>query len=126
MERQRQNQRGGGGGGGGGRMPMGRGDARSFSGGGQFGAPPPDYHKNTVGRDDLLRLGNKASSRQASQGPLSLGPTSMFTSRSSSGRKPLGPGGLTRAGEESGVSSRTATPPQQKDKEAPTSANAFR
>ncbi|KAI9765477.1 MAG: hypothetical protein M1835_007370 [Candelina submexicana] len=127
MEKQRQNQRGGGGGGGGGggRMPMGRGDARSFSGGGQFGAPPPDYHKNTVGRDDLLRLGNKASSRQASQGPLSLGPTSMFASRSSSGRKPLAPSGLSRAGEDSGASSRTATPPQQKDKEASTSANAF-
>lgn len=116
--------------GGGGRMPVGRGDARTFSGGGQYGMmPPPDLQKNTVGMDDLRRLGVKANSRQASQaGPVSLGPTSMFSSRSNSGRKPLGPGsGLTRGGEDSGASSRTGTPPASKAKEATpnASANAF-
>jgi translation initiation factor 4G len=39
----------------------------------------------------------------------------------------MGPGGsLSRTGEESGASSRTGTPPQQKEKESATSANAFR
>ena len=120
---------GGGGGGGGGRMGLGRGDARNFSSGGQFGMPPPDYQKNTVGMDDLRRLGNKGGSRQASsQGPMSFAPTSMFSARGSNNRKTLGPGGLVRGGEESGASSRTATPPAQKkdEKEAAVSANAFR
>ncbi|KAI9824323.1 MAG: hypothetical protein M1819_000883 [Sarea resinae] len=124
LERQRQNQRGGGGGG---RMHLGRGDARSFSGGGYGMQPPPDYQKNTVGMDDLRRLGSKAGSRQLSQGPVSFGPTSMFNSRSSSGRKTLGPGGSLRAGEDSGASSRTGTPPAQKEKEkeSTTHVNAF-
>ena len=89
--------------------------------------PPPDIQRNTVGMDDLRRLGNKAGARQPSQGgpvSVSLGPTSMFNSRSSSGRKPLS--GLAKSGEDSGASSRTATPPAAKDKEASTSANAFR
>ncbi|KAI9673437.1 MAG: hypothetical protein M1817_002899 [Caeruleum heppii] len=113
--------------GGGGRMAMGRGDARSFSGGGQYGLmAPPEPPRNTVGMDDLRRLGNRAGSRQMSQGPVSLGPTSMFNSRSSSGRKAgLGPvSGLAR-GEESGGSSRTATPPATKEVQPSTSANAF-
>ncbi|KAA6412503.1 MAG: hypothetical protein FRX48_03494 [Lasallia pustulata] len=145
-ERQKEQQRqqdassrragGGGGGGGGGRMPMGRGDARNFSGGGQYGMmPPPDYQKNLVGMDDLRRLGSKGGSRQvSSQGPMSFGPTSMFTARSSSGRagkSSLGPGGIASRGEESGVSSRTGTPPSQREKrekeekEASASANTF-
>lgn len=38
----------------------------------------------------------------------------------------MGPGGsLSRPGEDSGASSRTGTPPQQKEKEPTTSANAF-
>ncbi|KAB8299836.1 hypothetical protein EYC80_000083 [Monilinia laxa] len=111
-------------GGGGGRMQMGRGDGRNFSGG--YGnQPPPDYQKNTVGMDDLRRLTNKGgASRQASQ-QMSFGPTSMFSSRSNSGRK-MGPGGaLNRTGEDSGASSRTGTPPQDKDRKSATSANAF-
>jgi len=65
-----------------------------------------------------------ASKRQTG-GPASFGPTSMFSSRSNSGRK-MGPGGsLSRTGEESGASSRTGTPPQQKEKESTSSANAF-
>ena len=120
-----------GGGGGGSRMGLGRGDARNFSGGGQFGMPPPDYQKNTVGMEDLRRLGNKGGSRQASsQGSMSFGPSSMFSasSRGSNTRKTLGPTGLAKGGEESGASSRTATPPAQKkeEKEAAVSANAFR
>ncbi|KAI9764703.1 MAG: hypothetical protein M1840_008095 [Geoglossum simile] len=119
-ERSRQNQRAGG------RGPGGRGDARSFSGGGQYGMnPPPDYQRNTVGIDDLRRLTSKGSARQASQGPATFGPTAMFSrSGSSGGRKNLGPG-LQRGGEESGASSRTATPPAQKDKESASRANMF-
>jgi len=106
---------------------MGRGDSRNFSN--QYGnQPPPDYNKNTVGMDDLRRLGAKGgASRNASQ-QMSFGPTSMFSSRnnSNSGRK-MGPGGsLSRTGDDSGPSSRTGTPPQQKEKESATSANAFR
>ncbi|KAK2628556.1 hypothetical protein QTJ16_001659 [Diplocarpon rosae] len=108
---------------GGGRMQMGRGDGRNFSN--QYGNQPPvDYQKNTVGMDDLRRLTNKNTSRASSQ-QMSFGPTSMFSSRSNSGRK-MGPGGsLGRTGEDSGASSRTGTPPQQKEKESATSANAF-
>ena len=112
---------------------MGRGDARHFSGGGQYGMmPPPDYQRNVVGMDDLRRLGSKGGPRQvSSQGAPSLGPTSMFASRGSNTRRTLGPGGLSRGGEESSASSRTATPPQKEkkekeEKEAATSANTFR
>ena len=114
-------------------MPLGRGDARNFSGPGQFGMPPPDYQKNTVGMDDLRRLGSKGGARQVSSQGLTFGPSSMFSSaRGSNTRKPLGPGGFAGRGEDSGASSRTATPPTLKDrkereeKEAATSANAFR
>jgi len=107
---------------GGGRMQMGRGDSRNFSN--QYNQPPVDYQKNTVGMDDLRRLTNKNASRAANPA-MSFGPTSMFSSRSNSGRK-MGPGGsLSRTGEDSGASSRTGTPPQQKEKDSTTSANAF-
>jgi len=121
-ENARGNQRGGGGGG---RMQMGRGDSRNFSN--QYGNQPPvDYQKNTVGMDDLRRLTNKGAANRQSGQQMSFGPTSMFSSRSNSGRK-MGPGGsLSRTGEDSGASSRTGTPPQQKEKESATSANAFR
>lgn len=117
-------------------MPMGRGDARNFSGGGQYGMmPPPDYQKNTVGMDDLRRLGSssRAGSRQvSSQGNTVFGPTSMFGSRGSNTRKPLGPSAIGKSGEDSAGSSRTGTPPAQKEKkdkdekEAAKHANAFR
>lgn len=96
--------------------------------------PPPDYQRNTVGMDDLRRLG-RGGSRQASQaGQPSLGPPStMFGPRGSNTRKPLGPGGFGKAGEDSGASSRTGTPPAQKDKKekdekdaAAKHTNAFR
>ncbi|KAG6191417.1 hypothetical protein E4U10_004504 [Claviceps purpurea] len=91
-------------GGPGGRLPMGRGDARNFSGGGYS-----QQTSNHVGMDDLRRLKGSAS-RTSSQNPM-LGPGSMFSSRSNSGRR-LGPGGsLGRPGEDSGASSRTGTPP---------------
>jgi translation initiation factor 4G len=108
--------------GGHGRAPMGRGDARSFSGHG--GMPPPDYPRNQVGRDDLLRLQARGSQRQASAGlGPQLGPSSLFSSsRSGSGRKGLGP---PRDGEGSGPTSRSGTPSQQK-KEETTHVNAFR
>lgn len=124
----------GGGGGGSGRMPVGRGDARNFSGG-QYGMmPPPDYNKNTVGMEDLRRLGSRGGSRQvSSQGSTVFGPTSMFGgARGSNTRKTLGSSGIGKGGEDSGASSRTGTPPAQKEKkekeekEAAKHANAFR
>lgn len=115
-ERARQNQRGGP------RPPIGRGDARSFSGGGMM-QPPQDYSRNTVGMEDLKRLAR--GSRPGGQGlGASLGPTSMLGSRSSSGRKGgLGP--LSRGAEDSGASSRTNTPPV-KEKESTAHVNAYR
>ncbi|EER40362.1 translation initiation factor eIF4G [Histoplasma capsulatum H143] len=109
-----------------GRMPMGRGDSRNFSGGYGSQAPPPDFASSKVGSDDLRRLKTTRNTNQ----PMSFGPSSMFGSRSSSGRKNLGPGGnLVRGGEDSGASSRTGTPPGGKDKkddkEAASSVNAF-
>jgi translation initiation factor 4G len=106
-------------------MQMGRGDSRNFSN--QYGNQPPvDYQKNTVGMDDLRRLTNKGGANRNASQNMSFGPTSMFSSRSNSGRK-MGPGGtFNRTGEDSGASSRTGTPPQQKEKESATSANAFR
>lgn len=112
------------GGGGGGRMPLGRGDARSFSGGFGQPAPPPDYASSKVGSDDLRRLRTARSTNQ----PMSFGPSSMLGSRSNS-RRNLGPGGnLVRGSEDSAASSRTGTPPagKKEDKEATSSINAFR
>lgn len=109
---------------GGGRMPLGRGDARNFSGDYRNQAPPPDFASSKVGTDDLRRL---KTARTANQ-PVSFGPSSLFGSRSNSGRKNLGPGGnLVRGGEDSGASSRTGTPPagKKEDKEAASSINAF-
>ena len=117
MERTRSSQRGGGG-----RLPMGgRGDARSFSGGGMMA--PPDTG-GRVQMDDLRKLSKGASGRNLNA-PGALGP-SMLGSRSGSGRRGLGPGMMGGRGDESGASSRTGTPPVQKEKEAPSSANAFR
>ena len=106
-------------------MPPGRGDARSFSGGGHYGAMAPPEIKNTVGMDELRKLGKQAGSRQSNQGPVSFGPTSMFSQRSTSGRKALGPAASLRGGDDSGGSSRTGTPPATKEKDSSTSANAF-
>ncbi|KAE8385089.1 hypothetical protein BDV23DRAFT_25296 [Aspergillus alliaceus] len=107
----------------GGRSNVGRGDARSYSGYGNQ-APPPDYASSKVGSDDLRRL---RTTRNTSQ-PMSFGPSSMLGSRSSSGRKTLGPGGnLVRGSDDSAASSRTGTPPagKKEDKEAASSINAF-
>ncbi|KAL6704328.1 hypothetical protein ACN47E_008284 [Coniothyrium glycines] len=114
MERTRSNQRGGGG-----RLPMGRGDARSFSGGGMM--PPPDTG-GRVQMDDLRKLGKAASGRNASSSG-GLGP-SMLGSRQGSGRRGLGPSMMGR-GDESGASSRTGTPPVAKEKEPAAHQNAF-
>jgi translation initiation factor 4G len=99
----------------GGRPMGGRGESRNFS---YSNAAP-----NTVGIDDLRRL-KGSSSRTSSQNP-SFGPTSMFNSRSNSGRRMGGPGGaFGRAGEDSGASSRTGTPPTR-DRDSVAHANAF-
>ncbi|KAI6354694.1 hypothetical protein MCOR25_008487 [Pyricularia grisea] len=111
-ENARTNQRGGP------RPPMGgRGsDMRGISGYGQ-----PQQNQNQVGMDDLRRL--KGSAMRTSSQNATFGPTSMFASRSNSGRARLGAGGpFGRAGEESGASSRTATPPTR---ESTSNANAF-
>ena len=113
MERTRSNQRGGGG-----RLPMGRGDARSFSGGGM--QPPPDTGSR-VQMDDLRKLSKGASGRNLNN-PGALGP-SMLGNRAGS-RRGLGPGMASR--EDSNASSRNGTPPVQKEKEATAHANAFR
>lgn len=103
----------------GGRLPPGRGDARSFSGG---GVPPPQDFGSRVAMDDLRKLTKGSSGRNSS----GLGPGSMLSGRSGSGRRGLGPGGAFGAGADSGASSRTATPPVQKEKESTTHANSFR
>jgi len=100
----------------GGRPPLGRGDSRNFSG----SMPPPDYPRNQVGMDDLKRLTRGASRNVSNQGPATFGPASGFGSRSGSGRKGLGP----VRGDESGASSRTATPPV-KEKESTAHVNAY-
>ncbi|KAL3593864.1 hypothetical protein FPOAC2_08165 [Fusarium poae] len=100
--------------GGGGRPPVGRGDARNFSGGYQQQAA-----SNQVGMDDLRRL--KGSANRTSSGNISLGPTSMLSSRSNSGRR-MGPGFLGPRGEDSATSSRTGTPPTR---ENTSHSNAF-
>ncbi|KAL8785406.1 MAG: hypothetical protein Q9195_008666 [Heterodermia aff. obscurata] len=129
MERQREaaSKRGGGGGG---RPPIGRGDARNFSGGGGGGSmmPPPDYNRNTLSQNDIQRLQSRNTSRQTSTTPQTFGPSSsMFSSaRGSNTRKPLFG---NKTGEDSGASSRTGTPPTQKEKkdkeDKETSKNAF-
>lgn len=116
MERARSNQRGGP------RPPAGRGDARSFS---SNMGPPQDYPSGRVQMDDLRKLSKGASGRNLSSTG-SLGPGSMLGSRSGSGRRGLGPGGLIGSrGDESGTSSRTTTPPVQKEKESTTHMNSF-
>ena len=108
QENARSNQRGGGGGG---RPPVGRGDARNFSAG---------YNQQTsnqVGMDDLRRL--KGSINRTSSQNVTLGPTSMFSSRSNSGRR-MGPGGSLGRTEDSNASSRAGTPPTREN------SNAFR
>jgi translation initiation factor 4G len=118
MERQRTSQRGGGGG----RSHMGRGDARQFSGNGPL--PPQDFPTGRVQMDDLRKLSKGASGRN--MGAATLGPSMLGAGRSGSGRRGLGPGGgLMGRGEDSGASSRTGTPPVQKEKDTTTHANSF-
>ena len=105
---------------------MGRGDVRSM--GGNSMMPPPQ--QNSVGMDDLRRLGRGGSRQPSSQGPVSFGPPSMFGNRGSNTRKNLSV--LSRGGEDSGASSRTATPPtlvqaqKKDDKDSAQGTNAFR
>ncbi|KAB2581298.1 MIF4G-like type 3 [Lasiodiplodia theobromae] len=80
----------------GGRPPLGRGDARSFSGGCTM--PPPDYKHNTLGMDDLRKLRMSLVTLQALVLALSDLPHG-------SGRRNLGPGsGLNRTSDDSGNS----------------------
>lgn len=131
LEKAKQSQRGGGGN----RLPSGRGDARSFSGGPM---PPPDYNRNTLGTDELRKLNARKEARQATAGPAkTLGPSSMLGSRSNSGRG-LGPpaslmsrtassGGSSPA-PGSGLHSRSTSMAklEKKEDESKTSVNAFR
>ena len=94
--------------------PGGRGDSRNFS----YTQQAP----NQVGMDELRRL--RAPSNRPSSQNVSFGPTSMFNSRSNSGRR-LAPGGaFGRAGEDSGASSRTGTPPTR-ERDSVAHTNAF-
>ncbi|TKA62419.1 hypothetical protein B0A55_11681 [Friedmanniomyces simplex] len=116
MERNRPNQRGGPGGG---RPQAGRGHARNFSG--NMAPPPVDYNRN-VGMDDLRRLQNRNSSQRAGGGlgpGGSLGPSTL-SGRNGSRRGNLGP-------PSSGNTTRTNTPPVDKDKkeDAPAQQNTF-
>lgn len=106
--------------GGGGRPQMGRGDARGFSYGGHQ-APPPDYASSKVGSDDLRRLRATRNTNQST--PFG---SSLLGSRSSSGRKNLGPGGsLARGSDDSAASSRSGTPAGKKEDKEASSMNAF-
>ncbi|ESA43153.1 hypothetical protein GE21DRAFT_3999 [Neurospora crassa] len=100
----------------GGRAASGRGDARGFP-------YNQSMTNNQVELGDLKRLkGN--TSRSGSQG-MSFGPpTSMFNSRSNSGRRQVGgPGGaFGRGGDDSGGSSRTAS---MRGNDSVSHANAF-
>lgn len=108
-ENARSNQRGGG------RPQGGRGDGRNFSAG------YTQQTSNQVGMDDLRRL--KGSANRTTSGNVTLGPSSMFSSRSNSGRR-IGPGGsLGRPGDDSGNTSRTGTPPVR---DSASHSNAFR
>ncbi|KAL5627716.1 hypothetical protein BROUX41_003869 [Berkeleyomyces rouxiae] len=103
----------GGGHGHGGRMPMGHGDARSYSNGHSGHA-----NSNQVAKDDLKRLRGNAATRSSGHSMM-LGPQSMLASRSNSGRTRLAPGSLmSRGNEDSASSSRTGT-------SAPISVNSF-
>jgi len=84
--------------------------------------PPPDTGSR-VQMDDLRKLSKGASGRNMNTGS-ALGP-SMLGSRSGSGRRGLGPG-MMGGRDDSGNSSRTGTPPVQKEKEPTAHANAFR
>ena len=113
---------------GGGRMPMGRGDARSFS---YNQMPPPQDHSSSrIGTDELRKLSNRTSRNPShASGPGgNFGPQSLLTGRTNSGRRNLGPGGsLLSQREDSAGSSRTGTPPvKEKDKKDESNTNAFR
>jgi len=101
-------------GGGGGRPTVGRGDARQFSGAGYNN----QASQNQIGMDDLRRLkGN--TTRSSSHNITTLGPSSMFASRSNS-KRGLGPStSLGRSNDDSSNNSRTGTPTQR------ASTNAF-
>lgn len=96
----------------GGRNQGGR-DARNFS----YQQAPANNHLNA---EDLRRL-RGPSTRSSSQN-MSFGPSSLFNSRSNSGRR-VGPTSL-RAGEDSGASSRTGTPPTR-ERDSIAHTNAF-
>ncbi|KAK6505911.1 hypothetical protein TWF506_010844 [Arthrobotrys conoides] len=111
------------------RSQAGRGDGRSFSQGGYGGNQGfQDQRQNqTLGTDELRRLGGIKPLRQATGG--SFGPSAGLFGRSGSSsgsRKGLGglgaPSNL-QPGADSGVSSRTATPPVTRDSVA--STNSF-
>jgi translation initiation factor 4G len=71
--------------------------------------------------DDLRRL--KGSANRTSSGNISLGPASMLSSRSNSGRRGPMPGGFLGPREDSTASSRSGTPTTR---ENTSHSNAFR
>ncbi|KAK5085423.1 hypothetical protein LTS08_003113 [Lithohypha guttulata] len=100
---------------GGGRLPMGRGDVRSFSHGGPM--PPPD-NSNRIQAEDLRRLGGRSQRQNTTTPSGSFGPSALGARTNS--RRGLGPN-IASAG-----TSRTGTPPAQTDsKKDDSSTNAF-
>ncbi|KHJ31694.1 putative eukaryotic translation initiation factor 4 gamma [Erysiphe necator] len=118
-ESARNSQRGGGGGGN--RMSMGRGDSRNFSN--QYGNQQmSDSQRNIVPIDEIRKLSTKTNNPRSSN--QTFAPSTLF-SRTNSGRKMGASGAINRLGEDSGISSRSGTPPQMKERESTTSVNAF-
>ncbi|OQO10396.1 hypothetical protein B0A48_03692 [Cryoendolithus antarcticus] len=114
-ERQRQQSRPGGG-----RPPGGRGDARNFSGNNM--PPPIDYRSSNVSMQELRGLSSRGGSGRPTGGlgpGGNLGPGGALGARTNS-RRGLGP-------QTSGNSTRTNTPPVDKDKkeEPVAQQNAF-
>lgn len=121
IESARNSQRGGGGGGGN-RMSMGRVDSRSFSN--QYGNPPiSDMQRNLVAMDELKKLSTKSNNTRSSNSSMSFAPSKAF-SRSSS--RKMGTSSLiNRLEDDLGVSSRSGTPPQIKEKEPTSTSNSY-
>jgi translation initiation factor 4G len=104
------------------RPQPGRGDARSFQGGG-YGMNPGGYHDNkssgTITTDELRKL--NARSRQINSGPQNFGPASMLGPRGSGSRRGLGPG----TNRDDSGTPRTATPPAPASTSSPNMFSAL-
>ncbi|KAI5794330.1 eukaryotic translation initiation factor subunit eIF-4F [Peziza echinospora] len=108
----------------GGRSMGGRGDGRSFSTGGYGNQANQDYQRqsNLLDSNDLKRLGQK--NRNTSSGQ-NFGPSTMFSRTGSNPLKKMGPPSFQRGGDDSGPSSRSATPASGQREPTTISKNSF-